>query len=93
MKLVYNDGEKERLEETYEKLRLQIFTDPDKTYGISFKVKNPAIAQYIFTSLLHDKLNDVDLGIEITAIHFNQIQDKSEIKEKLHQMINDIIYD
>lgn len=92
MKVVFDDGEKERLESAYDQLRLQLFEEnSDKIYGISFKVTNPALAQYILTSLLHDRLEDFDLGISVTAIHLDQIQDKSELKEKLHEMINNII--
>lgn len=91
MKIVFNDGEKERLEDNYDKLPLKLFENPDLKYGISFKVTNPAIAQYILTSLLHDRLEDFDLGIEITAIHFDQIQDRDDVKEKLHKMIDEII--
>lgn len=92
MKIVFNDGEKERLESVYDQLRLQLFEEnSDKIYGISFKVTNPALAQYILTSLLHDRLEDFDLGINVTAIHFDQIQDRDDVKEKLHKMIDEII--
>lgn len=94
MKIVYNEGEKDRIQEVYEKyIDLKLFDDqdPDKIYSISFKVTNPSLAQCILTDLLYDKLEDFDLGIDVTAIHFNQIKDKSEIKEKLHQMIDEIV--
>ena len=54
MKIVYDDSEKERLEECYNTLvDFKLFDDKDKIYGLSFKVTNPALAQYILTSLLH----------------------------------------
>ena len=97
MKLVYNDGEKERIESRYKEYKdhnmCTVFDDenPDTEYAISFKVTNPAIAQYILMSLLHNKLEDVDLGINVTGIHFNIIQNKDEIKEKLHQLIDEVL--
>lgn len=93
MKIVYEDGEKERIKEFYDQLSLKLFDEqnPDKIYSISFKVTNPSLAQQIFVSLLHDKLEDFDLGIDVTAIHFKRIQDQDEIKEKLHKMIDEIL--
>lgn len=91
MKIVYNEGEKERLESMYDKLPIQIFHDLDRIYSINFKVKNPAIAQYVFTSLLHDKLEDFDFGIDLISINFDQIQDRDDIKSQLHKIINEII--
>ena len=91
MKIVYNEGEKERLESMYDKLPIQIFYDLDRTYSINFKVKNPAIAQYVLTSLLHDRLEDCDFGIEIISINFDQIQDRDDIKAQLHKMIDEIV--
>ena len=94
MKVIYDDVEKERLQEVYKHdtfFKLFAESDPDRIYGISFKVTNPSLAQYILVSLMHNQLEEFDLGIDITAIHFSQLQDKSEIKEKLHKMIDEII--
>ena len=91
MKIVYNEGEKEKLESMYDKLPIQIFNDLDRIYSINFKVKNPAIAQYVLTSLLYDRLGDFDFGIEVTSINFDQIQDRDDIKARLHKMIDEIV--
>jgi hypothetical protein len=95
MKIVYEDGEKEKIEDFYNKSKLNIFDnpDPDKVYGLSFKVTDKALAEYILCGLLYDHLTseNFDLGIKVTAIHFNHIEDKCEIKEKLHKMIDEIM--
>ena len=96
MKIVYEDGEKERIKSFYESNELMnIFdnADPDKVYGLSFKVTDSHLAQHILCGLLYDKLSnaDFDLGIKVTAMHFNHIEDKCEIKEKLHKMIDEIM--
>lgn len=94
MRVVYNDGEKEQLKDIYEKYTsLKLFDDdnPDKLYSITFKVTNPSLAQFIFTSLLYDRSEDFDLGINVTEINFNRIQDKDEIRQKIHQMIDNIL--
>ena len=94
MKIVFNEGEKRNLQEAYDNyLTPKLFDsqDPDTIYSISFKVTNPSLAQYILVSLLHNKLEEFDLGIDVTTIHFNQIKDRDEIKEKLHKMIDEII--
>lgn len=94
MKVVYDEGEKERIQEVYEKyVNMKLFDnqDQDRVYGISFKVTNPSLAQCILTNLMCNKLEDFDLGIDVTAIHFDCIHDKSEVKEKLHQIIDEII--
>jgi hypothetical protein len=97
MKIVYNDGEKERIESRYKECKdhnmCTVFDDenPDTEYVISFKVTNPAVAQYILLGLLNNKLKDVDLGIDVREIHFNHIHNKDEIKEKLHKLIDEVL--
>ena len=94
MKIVYEDNEKENIEASYnEHVKFKLFDDsnPDKLYSITFKVTNPSIAQYILVGLLHDKLEDMDLGIQVHEINFKRIQNKDEMKEKMHKMIDDIL--
>ena len=94
MKIVYEENEKENIEEVYnERVNFKIFDDPnpDKLYSITFKVTNPSLAQYILVGLLHDKLEDMDLGIQVQEINFKRIQNKDKMKEKMHKMIDDIL--
>lgn len=49
MKVVYEENEKEYLEEHYKtEERNKVFPDLNQTYSINFKVTNPALAQYFF---------------------------------------------
>lgn len=91
MKIVYDDNEKEKLEELYEILPVKLFDDPNRLYGITFKVTNPSLAQYILISLMNNKLEELDLGIDVYNINFNMTHDKRYLKEKLHMMIDEII--
>lgn len=97
MKIVYEDGELERLEESYkflkDKRRPLLFenVDPDKTYSLNFKVTNPVLAEFYLLSILNNRLEDFDLGIDVTAINFDALTNKEEIKHKLHESIDTII--
>lgn len=97
MKIVYEDGELESLEESYkvlkDKRRVLLFgnTDPDRTYSLNFKVTNPALAEFYLLSILNNRLEDFDLGIDVTAINFDTLTNKEEIKHKLHESIDTII--
>lgn len=97
MKIVYEDGELERLEETYkflkDKKRTLLFenADPDRTYSLNFKVTNPALAEFYLLSILNNKIEDFDLGIDITSINFDALTNKEEVKRKLHESIEVII--
>lgn len=97
MKIVYEDGELERLEETYkflkDKKRTLLFgnADPDKIYSLNFKVTNPALAEFYLLSILNNRIEDFDLGIDVTAINFDALTNREEVKRKLHESIEAII--
>lgn len=97
MKIVYEDGELERLEETYklskDKGRALLFgnTDPDRTYSLNFKVTNPALAEFYLLSILNNRIENFDLGIDVTDINFDALTDREEVKRKLHESIEVII--
>lgn len=94
MKVIYNDGEKERLKKAYDEMTdFRFFGDdnPDTIYSLSFKVTKPEIAQYVLLGLLHNRLEDFDLGIDVNTIHFNRVQDASDIRAQLHQFIDEIV--
>lgn len=97
MKIVYEDGELERIEEIYklskDKRRVLLFgnTDPDRTYSLNFKVTNPALAEFYLLSILNNRLENFDLGIDVTAINFDALTNREEVKRKLHESIEVII--
>ena len=98
MKVLYEPGEITSIEKSVETLKdngcgcLFEENNPDKLYGLTFKVTNPALAQYILVGLLNDHLEDFDLGIDIQSIEFGPVgTDKTEIREKLHSAIEDIL--
>ena len=98
MKVVYEPGEITSIEKSVEILKdngrecLFEENNPDRLYGLTFKVKNPALAQYILVGLLNDRLEDFELGIEILSIEFGPVgTDKAAIREKLHRAIEEIL--
>ena len=98
MKVVYEPGEIASIEKSVEILKdngrecLFEENNPDRLYGLTFKVKNPALAQYILVGLLNDRLEDFELGIEIQSIEFGPVgTDKAAIREKLHRAIEEIL--
>ena len=100
MKVIYEGGEIERLEKAHSELknmgRALLFDedkgrDPNRVYNLSFKVTNPGLAEYLLISLLNNKLSDFELGIDIVSLNFNAVQDKNELKRKLHEAIENLI--
>lgn len=98
MKVVYEPGEITSIEKSVEILKdngrecLFEKNNPDRLYGLTFKVTNPALAQYILVGLLNDRLEDFELGIEILSIEFGPVgTDKAAIREKLHRAIEEIL--
>lgn len=99
MKLIYEPGEIERLEEVRSKCikngymgRLFDDKDPDRMYGLTFKVTNHALAEYILIGLLHNKLDEFDIGIDVQSIEFDVLGVKrSEVRKKLINAINEIV--
>ena len=98
MKVLYEPGEIDSIEKATEVLREHgqgcLFEEgnPDRLYGLTFKVKNPALAQYILVGLLNDHLEDFELGIDIQSIEFGPVgMDKAVIREKLHRAVEEIL--
>lgn len=94
MRVVYEDGEKERIKnalDAFPDMALFDEQDPDRCYSISFKVTNVSLAQHILMNLLHNKLDDFDLGIDVMSINFAPIQNVDEVKDRLHKLIDEII--
>ena len=98
MKVGYDPGEITSIERSVEILKdngrecLFEENNPDRLYGLTFKVTNPALAQYILVGLLNDRLEDFELGIEILSIEFGPVgTDKAAIREKLHRAIEEIL--
>ena len=98
MKVLYEPGEITSIEKSVEILKDNgnecIFekNNPDRLYGLTFKVTNPALAQYILVGLLNDHLEDFELGIEIQSIEFGPVgTDKDSIREKLHMAVEEIL--
>ena len=98
MKVLYEPGEITSIEKSVEILKdnghecLFEENNPDRLYSLTFKVKNPALAQCILVGLLNDRLEDFELGIEIQSIEFGPVgTDKAAIREKLHRAIEEIL--
>lgn len=95
MRVVYDEGEIERIENKYNVVKEACGCGPlmfeeGQTYGLTFKVENAVIAEYILVGLLYNKLEDFNIGIDIQSIKFGVLEDKNEIKNKLHNMIDRI---
>ena len=97
MRIVYNNGEKELIKEKQKLIRGQgmgIFNmdNPDAVYGLTFKVTDPEIAEYILLSLLYDKLEDFDIGIDVKSVDFVDIETRKENrKTRICAAIEDIL--
>ena len=98
MKVLYEPGEIASIEKSVEILKdngrecLFEENNPDRLYGLTFKVINPALAQCILVGLLNDHLEDFELGIKILSIEFGPVgTDKTAIREKLHRAIEEIL--
>ena len=97
MKVLYEPGEITSIEKSVEILKEHgqgcLFEEgnPDRLYGLTFKVTNPALAQYILVGLLNAHLDDFELGIDIRSIEFGPVgTDKNTIREKLHMAVEEI---
>ena len=98
MKVVYEPDEITSIEKSVEILKdngrecLFEENNPDRLYGLTFKVINPALAQYILVGLLNDRLEDFELGIDIQSIEFGPVgTDKDTIRKKLHMAVEEIL--
>lgn len=95
MRVVYDEGEIERIENTYKMVKevcghAPLFFEEGQTYGLTFKVENAAIAEHILVNLLHNRLEDFNIGISVQSINYGVIENKDELKNKLHNMIDRI---
>ena len=63
-------------------------SDPDRVYGINFTVTKFGLAEYIILGLLNNKFKDFDLGIDVKSINFAPVKNVNEIKQKLHELID-----
>lgn len=99
MKLVYEPNEIERIEKAHKQCiengyygGLFDSQDPDRLYGLTFKVTNPALAECILISLLNNKLENFELGIDVQSIEFDTTTtSRSALKEKLLKAIDEIL--
>ena len=98
MKVVYEPGEIERIEETHREFIESRFCEmfprdeADRIYGLTFKVTKPGLAQYLLVSLLNNKLEDFELGIDIRSINFDILQmDKGALRDELHRTIDEVM--
>ena len=98
MKVRYEPGEIASIEKSVEILKdngrecLFEENNPDRLYGLTFKVTNPALAQCILVGLLNNHLDNFELGIDIQSIEFGPVgTDKAAIREKLHRAIEEIL--
>ena len=91
MEVVWAEGERERVVEAREEASIKIFSDDiEREYSINFTVTNPAIAEYVLFSLLNDKLDGVDIGINITSINFEKYESNDALKQRLIRMIEEL---
>ena len=97
MRVVYEEGERDRLKAGYDAIREHgmggLFKEHDyeTTYGLTFKVTKPEIAEYVLMSLLHNKLDDFDIGIDIQSIEFDILPKRDELKNKFYEAIENIL--
>ena len=92
MKVVYEENEKEYLEEHYKtEERNKMFPDLNQTYSINFKVTNPALAQYFLIAMINNRLEDFDVGISIESINFFEAKSNERLKEDLYRAIDEVL--
>jgi len=89
MKMVYEPGEKEQ----FSNMKSYLFNESlsERIYSLDFKVTNPALAEYILIAMMNGKLSEVDIGIDIQSINIMSLAETKILKEKLHQMIEDLM--
>ena len=99
MKLVYKPGETERIKEAHKQCIEKGYygglfdsQNPDRLYGLTFKVTNPALAEFILVGLLNNRLENFDLGIDVQSIELDATaMSRSALKEKLLRAIDEIL--
>ena len=94
MKVVYDLGAMEPLANIHSQYGKFVFGDESKgkTYGLTFNVTNPAIAEYVLTGLLNSNLKDFDIGIDVQSIEFDVLATRrSELKRELMDYIDKLL--
>lgn len=99
MKVVYEPNEIERIEKAHKQCiengyygGLFNSQDPDRLYGLTFKVTNPALAECILVGLLNNRLENFELGIDVQSIELDTTtMNRSALKEKLLRAIDEIL--
>lgn len=99
MKVVYEPNEIERIEKAHKQCTENGYygglfnsQDPDRLYGLTFKVTNPALAECILVGLLNNRLENFELGIDVQSIEFDTTtMSRSAIREKLLKAIDEIL--
>lgn len=99
MKLVYEPNEIERIEKAHKQCIEKGYygglfdsQNPDRLYGLTFKVTNPALAECILVGLLNNRLENFELGIDVQSIEFDTTaMNRSDLKEKLLKTIDEIL--
>jgi len=92
MKLVFEPGEKELIEETYKRCPVALF-QPDsagKEFGLTIEITNPALADPFVSGLLNGRVfkdDSIDLGFKVNAVHFRALLNKDELKSQVIQAI------
>ena len=51
----------------------------------------PYLAEYLLIGLLHHRIEDFNLGIDIQSIEFSPFTRSNDVKEQLHKAIDEII--
>lgn len=96
MKIVFEDGEEQRLKQAYNELEskeraLLIPPDADKTgkqFTVTFTVTEPWLADYVMSKFLTSNQLDNALGIHVTEIGFNPNKnDKFKIIDQLQNAL------
>lgn len=96
MKIVYDENEKKRIQDIHKEMNGVIFspeTPKEKIYAVTFTVTDPALAEYYLLGMLRNKLDPdkFDIGINVRSIEFNPLVDKSTIKSRFIDLINEIL--
>lgn len=100
MKVVYEPNEIESIEKAHKQCiengyyygGLFNSQDPDRLYGLTFKVTNPALAECILVRLLNNRLENFELGIDLQSIELDITgMNRSVLKEKLLRAIDEIL--
>lgn len=92
MKLVYEDGEIERIRKSHNEVKdmYSLFQEGNE-YSINFKVTDVALAETVLVRLLNNKLPELNIGIDVTSINLEPYISNDVFKEELHRMIDELL--